>query len=60
MKTIYLEKQSRTDKGLLPYGHIYTWTYKTTDDTNAIRRARAALLRDHPDENELAWKQVRV
>jgi hypothetical protein len=58
MKTVSLEKV--TDySGDLPLGAIYNWTYKSALMPDAaLARARAALLRDHPDEKPINWKLV--
>ena len=57
-RTIYLEKTGASLVGSLAQGTIYSWTYKSLSAWEAQVRARKALKRDHPDENELAWKLV--
>jgi hypothetical protein len=58
VKTITLEKISNAS-GSQPLGAIYTYTYKRLAEWEAPQRATKALLRDHPDENRLLWKEVK-
>lgn len=55
-KAIVLEKVSAGPG--LAVGSIVQWSYKALPPLTALARARAALKRDHPDENPLHWKKV--
>lgn len=44
--------------GEKPLGSVYTYTYKSLNPMEALRRAVIALKRDLPDENPVNWKVV--
>lgn len=56
-KAVVLEK-IKDLHGSLPIGETFRWDYKITSDTEARARARAALVRDHPNEDPMDWKVV--
>lgn len=53
-KTVILRKQ-RDLHGSLPEGWLYSWTYRSTPESQAVPRAFQALKREHPDENVHDW-----
>lgn len=55
--TITLEKVRAGATGL-PVGTTYTYTYKSLDHKDAIRRASLAMARDLPGEERLDWRMV--
>lgn len=57
MRLMALEKVMDLS-GEKPLGSVYTYTYKSLNPMEALRRAVIALKRDLPDENPVNWKVV--
>lgn len=58
MKTITLERVTGDRTTKPPRGTIFTYTYKSLDQDQALRRATLALEREHPGADRLDWKLI--
>lgn len=42
--------------GLLPVGAKYEWSYTSCTRDMAVERAKAAVIREYPDERRVDWE----
>lgn len=58
MKIVAFEKTSENDRGLLPKGHVFTYSYKSLPQREAIVRAKKMFEFQYKDENILNWRLI--